>query len=83
MRKLILMLFIPVLLCSCDFQEYRYKCKIYYLDGSTDTIVYDAFSDPSIQSNRDDGVYLYTGTGDGDDIEGVDRVDILSKKPIK
>jgi hypothetical protein len=80
MRKLILMLFIPVLLCSCDFQEYQYKCKIYYLDGSTDTIVYQDSSDPFIWSNRDDGCYLSVN---GDYIRGVDRVDILSKKPIK
>lgn len=73
-----------MLLClsiqSCNLPEYKYKCKIYYLDGSIDTIVYCGCSEPYIWSNRDDGCYLNIG---GDYIRGVDRVDILNKKIIK
>ena len=78
-KSLILIAF-PLLLCSCDFTEYHYKVKLYYLDGSTEITEYDDYSDGSIYSNGNGDYSFNTGNGY---IEGVDRFEILQKTEIK
>ena len=80
MKKLLMLLLlsVPLIFCSCELQEYRYRCKIYYIDGSIDTISFVSYDEPFICSARN-GYYF---RGDRT-IQAVDRFDILSKKEIK
>ena len=76
MKKLILFLLFPIILLSC--REYKYKCEIYYIDGSTRIINYKGYDDPWVEADR--GSYVVRLKSQNiDDIKGVDRVDILKK----
>lgn len=80
MKKLLMLLLlsVPLIFCSCELQGYRYRCKIYYIDGSIDTISFVSYDEPFICSARN-GYYFH---GDRT-IQAVDRFVILSKKEIK
>ena len=77
-KSLILIAF-PLLLCSCDFTEYHYKVKLYYLDGSTEITEYDDYSDGCIGCYH--GSYSFNARNEY--IKGVDRFEILQKTEIK
>lgn len=69
---------------TSDIHVYKYTSKIYYLDGSIDTVIIKATEEPFISYSIRSGYRLIIYDIDGTYSKtGIDRIDILKKNKLK
>ena len=91
-KSIMLLMFMMVVFQSCtlsikrtsDIPVYKYTSKIYYLDGSIDTVIIKATEEPFISYSIRSGYRLIVYDIDGTySNPGIDRIDILKKNKLK